>query len=293
MDITVDTTPGSLQPAVLLPALGDHGEQLVAVHDMAALVHDQHAVGVAIERNADVGAHLAHLARQRRQVGGTAIFIDVEAIRIDADGNHVGAQFPQRARRDFVGGAVGAIDDNAQAFERHGLGQRQLGEFDVAILHAVDALGAAEIGAFGELLGEIGIDQLFDLGFHFVTELVAVRSEQLDAVVVERIVRSRDHDAKIGAHRARQHADRRRRDWAGQQHIHADRGEACDQRVLDHVAGQTGVLADQDAVTVLTVPEDQSCGLADLERQFRGNDPVGKATNAVSPEITTNHQTIP
>ena len=46
-------------------------------------------------------------------------------------------------------------------------------------------------------------------------------------------------------------------------------------------------------MAVLTVPEDQPCGLADLERQLRSNDPVGKATNAISPEVTTNHQTIP
>ena len=51
------------QPAVFLPALGDHREQLVAVDHMAALVDDDDAVGVAVERDADVGAHLAHLAR--------------------------------------------------------------------------------------------------------------------------------------------------------------------------------------------------------------------------------------
>jgi hypothetical protein len=64
-----------------------------------------------------------------------------------------------------------------------------------------------------------------------VGQLVAVRAEQLDAVVVERIVRGGDHDAEIGAHRARQHGDRRRRHRAEQQHVHADRGEAGDQRV--------------------------------------------------------------
>ena len=140
------------------------------------------------------------------------------------------------------------------------------------------------------LLAEIGIEQRLDLGFDLVAELVAVRPEQLDAVVVERIVRGRDHHAEIGAHRARQHADRRRRDRAGEQHVHADRGEAGDQRGLDHVAGQAGVLADQDAMAVFAVLEDQPGGLTDLERQFRGNDPVGPAANAVGAEITTNHE---
>ena len=53
---------GLREPAVVAPALGDHREQLIAVDDVAALVGDHDAVGVAVERDADVGAHLAHLA---------------------------------------------------------------------------------------------------------------------------------------------------------------------------------------------------------------------------------------
>ena len=41
--------------------------------------------------------------------------------------------------------------------------QRALGEFDVAVLHAVDALGAAEVVALGQLLAEIAVEQLLDL----------------------------------------------------------------------------------------------------------------------------------
>ena len=170
------------------------------------------------------------------------------------------------------------------------LRQRQLGEFDVAVLHAVDALGAAEIVAGGEAVGEIGIEQRLDLLLDLVAELEAVGPEQLDAVVVVRIVRGRDHDAEIGAHRARQHADRRRRDRAGEQHVHADRGEARDQRVLDHVAGEAGVLADQHAMAVLAVAEHEARGLSDLERELRRDDLVGPAANAVGTEISARHE---
>ena len=58
---------GALKAAVVLPALGDDREQLVAVHDMAALVDDHDAVGVAVERDADIGAHLAHLGADARR----------------------------------------------------------------------------------------------------------------------------------------------------------------------------------------------------------------------------------
>ena len=124
-------------------------------------------------------------------------------------GDDLGAEFPQRLRRDLVGGAVGAVDDDAEAFERQIARQRALGEFDVAVLDAVDAAGAAEIGRGGEALAEVGVDQALDLRLDRVGQLVAVRAEELDAVVVIGIVRGGDHDAEIAAHGPRQHGDRR------------------------------------------------------------------------------------
>ena len=76
---------GLREPAVLLPGAGDHGHELVAVDHLALLVDDEDAVGVAVERDADIGAHLAHLADQRLRRGRADVAIDVEAVRIDAD----------------------------------------------------------------------------------------------------------------------------------------------------------------------------------------------------------------
>ena len=91
-DITVETTAGLRQPAVVAPAFGDHGEELVAVDQMAALVHDHHPVGVAVERDADIGAHFADLAAERLGRGRAAVAVDVEAVRFDADRHDVGAE---------------------------------------------------------------------------------------------------------------------------------------------------------------------------------------------------------
>ena len=173
------------------------------------------------------------------------------------------------------------------------LGKRTLGKLDIAVLHAVDALGAAEIRALGQLLRELGIDQRLDLVLDVVVELEAVGTEQLDAVVVEGIVRGRDHHADIGAHGAREHSDRRRRDRAGEQHVHADRGEARDQRGLDHVAGEPGILADEHAVAMVAAAKDQPGRLPDLERQLRRDHAIGAAANAVGAEIFTNHVPYP
>src|SRR5690606_3756736 len=121
--------------------------------------------------------------------GGAAVLVDVEAVRLNADPDDFRAELPQRRRGDLAGGAVGAIPDHPQPVEADIARQGALGEFDIALLRAVDALGAADILRTGEQLARLPVDQRLDLLFRLVRQLVAVRPEQLDAVVFVRIVR--------------------------------------------------------------------------------------------------------
>src|SRR6516162_3846598 len=191
--------------AIVLEARRDDGQELVAVDDAAALICDDDAIGVAVEGDADVGAHLLDLGAQGGRLGRSALAIDVEAVGLDPDRHHVGAELPQRLGNYLIGRAVGAVDDDAQPVEAHGARQCALGELDITPGGNLDALGATKVGGFGELLAEVGVDQRFDMAFDLVGKFVAVRSEQLDAVVVEGIVRGRDHDAEIATQRAGQH----------------------------------------------------------------------------------------
>ena len=65
MLITVATTVALLQLAVADHARGAHRHHRVAVHDLALLVDHDHAVGVAVEGDADRGAALLHLRARR------------------------------------------------------------------------------------------------------------------------------------------------------------------------------------------------------------------------------------
>ena len=98
-----------------MPGLRDHRHQLVAIDHLAVLVDDDHPVRVAIERDADIGPHFLDLGAQRVRRGRADLVVDVEAVGLDADGEHLGAQLPQRHRRHLVGRAIGAIDHHAQA----------------------------------------------------------------------------------------------------------------------------------------------------------------------------------
>ncbi len=280
---------GLRQPALVAPQLGDHRHHLVAVDQMALLVDEDHPVGVAVERDADIGPHLAHLAAQRLGRGRADLEIDVEPVRLDPDLDHLGPELPQRLGRHLVGRAVGAVDDHPQAVERHVARQRPLGVFDVAGLDVVDAPGAAEIGGAGEHRRDVAVHQRLDARLERVGELEAVRPEQLDAVVLVRIVRGGDHHAEIAAHRAGQHRDRRRRDGAEQQNVDADGSEARDQRIFDHVAREPGVLADHHPMAVVAAAKGEPGRLAHFQRHVGGDLAVGPSPNAVGAKMPARH----
>ena len=135
---------------------------------------------------------------------------------------------------------------------------------------------------------------MFDLGFDGVGQFVAVGAEQLDAVVLEHVVRGGDHHAEIGAQRARQHRDGRRRQRAELEHVHADRREARDERGFDHVAGEARVLADNHAMAVIAAREIAPRRHADAQGGFGGHRRrVRLAANAIGAEIFASSYRVP
>ena len=64
-----------------------------------------------------------------------------------------------------------------------------------------------------------------------VGQFIAVRPEQLDAVVLIRIAGSGDHHAQVAAHRARQHRHSGRRHWPNSRTSSPTDGESSDQRI--------------------------------------------------------------
>jgi len=80
------------QPAALVPLGGNERHHLVAVDQIAAFIDEDQPVGIAVERDADVGPELADLVLQLVGRGRAAIVVDVEAVRLDADGDDLGAE---------------------------------------------------------------------------------------------------------------------------------------------------------------------------------------------------------
>ena len=223
--------------------LGDDVEQFVAVRQVPFGIHHHHPVAVAVEGDAGVRADFAHLVRDGLRMRGAVAGVDVGAVRSNANRRNVRAQLGEHLGRHGVGGAVGAVHHQLQAAQMQAALYGALAELDVAAARVVDAERPAQVPRTHgpQRLRHL----LLDGALAGVRQLVAFGIEDLDAVVVEGVVRGADDDAGVRAQGAGEIGDGRRRDGAKQVHVHAGRDEPRLQQRFDHVAGDAGVLADQ------------------------------------------------
>ena len=120
-------------------------KNFIAINDFAVFVAEQHAVGVAIMSDADIGASEFDDALNFVRVRAAAALVDVHSIRLVMRHGDIGAEFAQNAGGRFVSGAVRDIDCDAQFFERHLSWETRLREFDVAAKRVVNARGASNL----------------------------------------------------------------------------------------------------------------------------------------------------
>jgi hypothetical protein len=165
---------------------------------------------------------------------------------------------------------------------------RRIHGVDIAAPRVLDPAGATDVLGRGER--EVLADQRLDRELVLVRELEAIGAEQLDAVVLIRVMAGRDHHADVGAQLAGQQRHGRGRHRPQQHDVHTDAGEARDHRVLQHVARQASVLADHHAVAVRPAQETRARRLADFHRGRRGHyAAIGASPNAVGAEELSSH----
>ena len=256
---------------------GGEGEQLVAVDDRPGAVLGEHAVAVAVERERDVVAADVEVV----DVGRADARVDVAPVRLVGVRGDGGAQAAEDLRRDLVGGAVGAVEEHLDAAQVE-VAEALVQAAQVVLLRAVEGVDAADGGA-----GDGLVEALLDLRFGRVVELEPVAAEELDPVVLVRVVGGRDDGGEVEAVLADQQRRRGGRQDATEQHVPARGGDAGGERRLEHRAGLARVADDEHARLVLAQPADD--GVAEAERQVGGEHIAGGAAHAVGAEQPASH----
>ena len=208
-------------------------DDLIAVDSGAVLVDREHAVTVAVECDAEVELPPVTQVLQRCKVGRTAADVDVRAVGLVADRLHLRAELLERAWRDVRIRAVRAIDCDAQA--------AQIGAEALEDVLEITVDGDADVIDLSSTRSGC-IEQRLDLLLRDVAQLAAAAVEELDAVVLRRVVRGRDDDAEVEA----EQRHRRCRDDSRKHRGTARRCNATRECLLELLAGGPRVAPDED-----------------------------------------------
>ena len=257
---------------------------MVASDDVALLIHRQAAVRVAVVGEAHVQLLLPHELLQVLDVGGAAVHVDVGAVGIVVDHVGLGAQRVEDALGDLPGRAVGHVQAHPHVLEGVAGHGDQVADVAVAARHIVHGAADVRAGGHGDL--QPIVDVVLHLDDGIFIHLLTVAVEQLDAVVVERVVAGGDHDAAVEVVHAGDVGHGRRGGDVHDVGVRAGGHQARAQRVLKHVGGPAGVLADDHggllALARAVVPAQEA---ADLDGVLEVQRLVGLAAEAVGAEI--------
>ena len=122
-------------------------------------------------------------------------------------------------------------------------------------------------------------NECLDLSFGFFGELEALSIEELDAVVLGRIVRSRDDDAAFSMELTHEIRNARRRDDARIEHIATHAHDTRRKCIAEHIARKTRVLAHYDGLA-----QEFDRSLSQFEGDIAGKFSVRNPANTISSE---------
>ena len=144
--------------------------------------------------------------------------------------------------------------------------------------HPADPLGRCQ------RLAELGLDLVLGV----VAELEPVSSEELDSVVLVRVVRGGYHGGQVEPMAAHQQRRGRSRQHAAEQRVATPGGNARGERRLEHFAGLSRVPHDQHLRPLRGRVADR--GARDPERQLGGQEMSGAPTDPVRAEKLASHR---
>ena len=265
-------------------------KNVVAIDLVALAVHEQHAIGVAVVGQADVGMGAQHELAQGLKMGGAALDVNVGTAVIGVDGMDRGAQALKRGRRGLAGSTVTAVDGNDQAVELKAVeGADSVIDICLAgVLHLDDvahtSTGRHRVGSHGLL----GHDPGADLFLNSIGKLHALAAKELDAVELRRIVRSRNDDAAIELVLNGEQRHSGRGDNAAAVRAAALGHNAGGQSALEHGARKARVTADADVRT-----KKLGRRATKAKREVARKIGVGDATDAIGTEDVLGHRIAP
>ena len=228
-------------------------QNVVTGDDIALLVHTQAAVSIAIKGKADIQTVLYHELLQALDVSRASIIVDIQAVRLVVDDIGIRTQSVKNRLSDIPACTVGAVQTNLHALEGVDAQADQVAHVAVTACHivhrAANMLTVGE-GQFRPVLVEhmeLSVDVVLHQQQGLLGHLLTIAVDQLDTVIIVRVVAGRDHDAAIKVIHASDVSHTGRSSDMQQVSVCSGGGQSCDQTVFEHIGAAAGVFADYNA----------------------------------------------
>src|SRR5579875_2989184 len=214
----------------------------VPVHERPAGIGGDDPVPVPVVGEPHVGPVGPHRLLDHRRVGGAAVGVDVEAVGRGVHGDDGGPEPLPQARGHGARGPVGAVHDDPPALEPPPRTARQ--EVEVAVGSVGDVEDAAHLPAGRPRERGGGVHERLDGVLHAVGQLEPRGREELDPVVLHRIVGGGDDDPRVDPKLPREERHARRGEDPQPEDVGPLGAQARGEGGLQEVARDPGVAPD-------------------------------------------------
>ena len=238
--------------SALLHITAVHIKDRIPANHISLLIHTETAVRISVVGKANIQSLLHYKLLETLDMGGTGIVIDIGTIRLSIDHISLRSQRIKNRLCDIPCTSVGTVQSNPHSLKGIYSQGDQISYVTVPacrIIHRPADLTALCKRNLMPFLSEqlktviqIILHQSDDLLLHLLTLAV----DQLDPVIIIRIMAGRDHDTAVKAIGTGNISHRRRCCHVEKISIRSGRHQSANQRILKHIAGTSGILADHD-----------------------------------------------
>ena len=226
---------------------------MVTSDNITLFIHTQATISIAVIGKTDIQPLLYHELLQTLNVGRTSIVVDVQTVGLCIDDVGIGSQSIKHRLGNVPAGAVGTVQTDLDTLKGVDTEADQIAHVAVATGHIVHR--AANVFPVSErqlrpvLIEhmELAVDVVLHQQQSFLGHFLAVAVNQLDTVIVVRVVAGRNHDATVEVVHAGDISHGGRGGDMEQVGIRTGSGQTCDQAILEHIRAAAGVLSDDDA----------------------------------------------
>jgi hypothetical protein len=230
---------------------------MVTGDNIPLLIHTQATVSITVIGETNIQPLLYHKLLQPLNMSRASVQVDVQTVGLVVDDIGVCAQRIEHALGNVPAGTIGTIQTDLDSLERVDTQRDQVAHIAIAacyIVHSAADMLTTGKGQFRPVLiehMEFAVDVIFHQQQRFFRHLLTIAVNQLNAVVVIRIVAGRNHNATVEIIYTSDVSYRRSGGDMEQISICSRGRHTCNQTVLEHIGAAASILADDDTSRIV------------------------------------------